>query len=114
MLLELLERLAPNYGDDWWFTAHHGMALSENGHRAAARPKIERSLSQNPRNPWVAHARAHLCYEDGDADTAREFLASWLSTYPRPAPLYSHLSWHLAIGHLEVGDTAAALALFRS
>ncbi len=35
MLLDLLDRLAPNYGDDWWFTAHHGMALSENGQRTS-------------------------------------------------------------------------------
>src|SRR5205814_2313939 len=40
MLLALLDRLAPIYGDDWWFTAHHGMALSENRQRDAARPKI--------------------------------------------------------------------------
>jgi Flp pilus assembly protein TadD len=65
-LLELLDRLAPSYGDDWWFTAHHGMALSENGQRDAARPKIDRSLAQNPNNPWAAHARAHFCYEEGD------------------------------------------------
>ena len=26
-LLDLLDRLAPHYADDWWFTAHHGMAL---------------------------------------------------------------------------------------
>src|SRR5204863_5476411 len=32
-LLNLLDRLASSYGDDWWFTAHHGMALSENGQR---------------------------------------------------------------------------------
>jgi Flp pilus assembly protein TadD len=48
-LLALLDRLAPSYGDDWWFTAHHGMAFSENGQREAARPKIERSLAQNRR-----------------------------------------------------------------
>ncbi|HXA22640.1 MAG TPA: tetratricopeptide repeat protein, partial [Acetobacteraceae bacterium] len=103
-LLDLLDRLAPSYGDDWWFTAHHGMAFSENGQHDAARPKIERSLAQNPANPWAAHARAHLCYEEGDPDAARAFLASWLTTYPRNAPLYSHLSWHLALGHLEAGD----------
>ena len=79
-LLDLLENLAPIYGDDWWFTAHHGMALSENGQREAARPKIERSLAQNPKNPWAAHACAHLCYEEGDANAARAFLASWLTT----------------------------------
>ena len=112
-LLDLLDRLAPSYGDDWWFTAHHGMAFSENGQRDAARPKIERSLAQNPKNPWAAHAQAHLCYEEGDPDAARAFLASWLPRYPRNGALYSHLSWHLALGHLEVGDAAAAFRLFR-
>jgi tetratricopeptide (TPR) repeat protein len=112
-LLELLDRLAPSWGDDWWFTAHHGMALSENGQRDAARPKIDRSLVQNPKNPWAAHARAHLCYEEGDPNAARAFLASWLTTYPRNGLLYSHLSWHLALGDLEAGDAAAALRLFR-
>src|SRR5437588_9642061 len=113
VLLALLDRLAPSYGDDWWFTAHHGMALSENGQREAARPKIDRSLAQNPSNPWAAHARAHLCYEEGDPDAARAFLASWLATYPRNGLLYSHLSWHLALGDLEAGDAAAAFRLFR-
>src|ERR1700678_3294901 len=51
-LLALLDGLAPRYGDDWWFTAHHGMALSENGQRDDARPKIDRSFDQNPKNPW--------------------------------------------------------------
>src|SRR5262249_60211944 len=91
-LLELLNKLAPSYNDDWWFTAHHGMALSENGRRDVARPKIERSLAQNPNNPWAAHARAHLSYEEGEANAARDFLESWLPTYPRNSPLYSHLS----------------------
>jgi tetratricopeptide (TPR) repeat protein len=112
-LLELLDGLALSYGDDWWFTAHHGMALSENGQRDAARPKIERSLGQNGSNPWAAHAWAHLCYEEGDPNAACAFLASWLVTYPSDGALYSHLSWHLALGHLEAGDAAAALQLFR-
>jgi tetratricopeptide (TPR) repeat protein len=112
-LLALLDQLAPHYGDDWWFTAHHGMALSENGERAAAGPKIDRSLVQNPKNPWAAHARAHLCYEEGDPETGRAFLRSWLPTYARDGALYSHLSWHQALGELEVGDTEAARRLFR-
>src|SRR5439155_21785439 len=66
-----------------------------------------------PKNPWAAHALAHLCYEEGDANAARAFLASWLTTYPRNGSLYSHLSWHLALGHLEAGDAAAAYRLFR-
>ena len=44
---------------------------------------------------------------------ARTFLKSWLTTYPRDGLLYSHLSWHLALGGLEAGDVAAAFRLFR-
>jgi tetratricopeptide (TPR) repeat protein len=112
-LLDFLDGLAPSYGDDWWFMAHHGMALSENGQRDAARPVIDRSFAKNPNNPWAAHARAHLCYETGEPDVARVFLASWLPGYPRTGLLYSHLNWHLALGDLEVGDAAAALRRFR-
>jgi len=112
MLLDLLDSLAPHYGDDWWFTAHHGMALSENGQHDAASPKIERSLAQNATNPWAAHARAHLCYEQGDPAAARAFLTSWLSTYPREGALFSHLSWHLALCHIEAGEAEAAARLF--
>ncbi len=112
-LLGLLSLLAPSYGDDWWFTAHLGMALSENGQHAAARPMIDRSLAQNPANPWAAHASAHLSYEEGDADAASAFLAAWLTGYPRDGALYSHLSWHLALAHLEAGDAASASRLFR-
>src|SRR5204863_793991 len=52
-------------------------------------------------------------YEEGDANAACAFLASWLTTYPRNGLLDSHLSWHLALGELEAGDAAAALWLFR-
>ena len=50
---------------------------------------------------------------EGNANAARAFLASWLTTYPRNGLLYSHLSWHLALGDLEAGEAAAALRLFR-
>ena len=112
-LLELLDRLAPSYGqDDWWFAAHHGMALSENGQHAAARPKIERAFTQNPANPWAAHATAHLAYEEGDPEAACARLASFLAVYPRAGALHSHLSWHQALAHLEAGDVAAATRLY--
>jgi tetratricopeptide (TPR) repeat protein len=93
--------------------AHHGMALSEDGQRTAARAIIDRSIALNPRNGWAAHARTHLCYEDGDPAAARAFLAPWLAAYPRNAALYSHLNWHLALADVEAGDEAEAFRLYK-
>jgi tetratricopeptide (TPR) repeat protein len=109
----LMDSVAPYYGDDWWFLAHHAMALSENGQRDAARPRIERSLEANPKNANAAHARAHVYYEDGDADGGRAFLASWLRKYPRDGFFHGHLSWHRALGELQAGEVETAFRLHR-
>jgi tetratricopeptide (TPR) repeat protein len=109
----LMDSLAPHYGDDFWFLAHHAMALSEDGQLAAAKPKIERSLAANPNNAHVAHGYAHICYENGEADTGRGFLSSWLTTYPRDGFFHGHLSWHLSLCELQAGNWAEALLLYR-
>ena len=109
----LLDGLAPHYGDDSWFLAHHAMALSEDGQLAAARPKIERSVAANPNNAHGAHTFAHVCYESGDPDTARAWLSSWLATYPREGFFHGHVSWHLSLFELQAGNGAEALRLYR-
>ena len=107
----LLDRLAPSYGDDWWFTAHHGMAFSENGQHAAAHSKIDRSIAQElTPNPWAAHARAHLCYEQAMLMRAA-FLrpGALLSAQRRAVQPFEVAS---ALGDLAAGDAAAACRLF--
>ena len=113
MLLELLDELAPSYGDDWWFAAHHGMALSENGQRRG-RPAEDRALAlAKPEEP-LGGARPRASLLRGRRSTlGARLLASWLTTYPHDGSLYSHLSWHLALGHLEAGDAPAAYRLFK-
>ena len=49
-IAELMDSVAPHYGDDYWFLSYHAMALSEDGQLAEARPKIERSVARNPKN----------------------------------------------------------------
>lgn len=109
----LMDRLAPHYGDDFWFLSHHAMALSEDGQLAAARPKIERSIALNPDNAHGAHGFAHVCYESGSADEARSFLSSWLATYPCDGFFHGHLSWHLSLFELQAGNWDNALRLYR-
>jgi len=109
----LMDNLAPHYGDDFWFLAHHAMALSEDGQLAAARPKIEQSVAVNPNNAHGAHTFAHVCYESGDLDAARAFLSSWLASYPRDGFFYGHVSWHLSLCELQAGNWEAASRLYR-
>jgi len=113
-LVAMMDGLAPHYSGDWWFASAHAMALNETGRHAEARSLIEHSFAQRPDSAWIAHSRAHLCYEQGEGAAAREFLRGWLGAYPRGGVLHGHLHWHLALGELEAGETAAALALYRA
>jgi Flp pilus assembly protein TadD len=114
----LMDSLAPHYSDDFWFLAHHAMALSEDGQLATARPKIERSVAINPNNAHGAHGFAHVCYESGcyesgEADTARAYLSTWLTRYPRDGFFHGHLSWHLSLCEIQAGNWPQALSLHR-
>ena len=109
----LMDSLAPHYGDDFWFLSYRAMGLSEDGQLAAARAKIEQSLAANPNNAHGAHGFAHVCYESGELDAARNFLSRWLTSYPREGFFYGHLSWHLSLCEMEAGEWAQAWRLYR-
>lgn len=109
----LMDGLAPHYGDDAWFLSYHAMALSEDGRLSPARMKIEQSIAADPRNAHVAHGFAHICYESGDPEPARRFLAEWLPSYPRDGFFHGHLSWHLSLFEILAGDWASASRLYR-
>ncbi len=111
-LAAFLDGLAPAYGDDPWFAAHHGMALSENGQIERARPLVESSIVALRANSGGAHAMAHVLYESAEADAAITFLRGWLADYPRDGGFLGHLSWHLALVELARGDLAAGERLF--
>jgi len=111
-LRDFLATLAPQYGDDWWFNGHYGMALSETGDQAEARPRLERSITAQPRNATAAHAVAHFHYENGEHDEATAFLRPWLAQYPRQGGMHGHISWHLALVLLQQGDVEGGFRLF--
>ena len=109
---DLLGRLAPTWGDDWWFLGynafvHHEMNLLDDARRLA-----ERSLELHPRNATAAHPLAHVFFESNDHAGGRGFLADWITAYDRAAPFYCHLSWHLALFELNQGNTRRVLELY--
>lgn len=111
-LVDFLDGLAPAYGDDPWFGAHHAMALSENGQIARARPMIERAIAVHSRNSYAAHAMAHVLYESAEAHASIAFLRGWLADYPPHGAFRGHLSWHLALIQMSAGDMDEADRLF--
>jgi hypothetical protein len=108
----LLDGLVPHYGDDWWFNSQHAFALVETGQRDAARPMIERAMTQYPRNAHGAHIRAHVHYEDGEHAASRAWLTDWMAAYPREGQLHCHISWHLALCALAAGDETEAFRIY--
>ncbi|OAF07712.1 hypothetical protein AYJ54_16485 [Bradyrhizobium centrolobii] len=109
---ELCERVAQHYGEDWWFLTLYGWAMTENGDVARGRPVIERGFSLRRQNAHAAHAVLHAMFEDGSIDEADRLVDEWIPTYDRAGILHGHIRWHQALGALEHGDAARALAIY--
>jgi hypothetical protein len=77
------------------------------------RPERRSSVAANPNNAHGAHGFAHVCYESGELETARNYLSSWLASYPRDGFFYGHLSWHLSLCAIQAGDWVQAQRLYQ-
>lgn len=110
----LLDGLAADYGDDWWFLSAHGFACTEAGDPRAGRRLIERSLRLRTSNAHAAHAYAHALQELGDDAGAAAFLETWLPGYDRAGAMHVHVSWHLALCCLALGQTDRAWTLYET
>jgi len=110
--MAFLERLAPAYGDDWWFQSALAFTYHEVGRFEDSRRLSERSLEQYPGNANASHNLAHISFETLDTDGGADFLRAWLASYDRRAPFHCHLAWHLAMFKLHRGRYAEALEVF--
>jgi hypothetical protein len=110
--VDLCERHARHYGDDWWFLNYLGWSHTENGAVGAGRQLTERSLERRRENANGAHALAHAMFEDGSTDDAEAMIAGWLPCYDRSGLLHAHISWHQALLALEKGDPGRALEIY--
>jgi tetratricopeptide (TPR) repeat protein len=109
-----LEALKPHLADDWWFQAVYAFALEEVGRLDEALDLIERSMAKNPRNAHGAHIKAHVLYEQGEDRAALDYLESWLPAYPREGLMHCHISWHVALFALMVGDAKRAWQVYEA
>ena len=110
--VDLCERHAHHYGDDWWFLTYLGWAHTENGNVGIGRLITQRAINKRRENGNAAHALSHAMFEDGSISDAEAFMADWLPIYDRGGLLHGHMSWHEALLALEQGDAARALAIY--
>jgi tetratricopeptide (TPR) repeat protein len=110
----LLDELVPHLGDDWWFQCVYAFALEETGQVEVARGWIERSMAANPRNAHGAHIKAHVHYEAGEDRAAADYLDAWMCDYPKEALLHCHLSWHVAMFALSLGQMEKAWRVYEA
>src|SRR6266852_7824228 len=107
-----LERLAPAYGDDWWFQSALAFTYHEVDRFAESRRLSEASLQQYPRNASAAQNLAHIQFETLDIEAGAAFLDDWMAGYDRRASFHCHLAWHQAMFALHERRYAKALDIF--
>lgn len=110
--LEYLDRLAPMYGDDWWFRSFHAFAHVETGQWEKGRDMVMEALEVKPRSAHSAHVLAHALYEGGRNEEALDFLGNWLPDLDHDATMYCHTWWHYALLLMGTGQAAEALATY--
>ncbi len=110
--VDLCQRYAHHYGDDWWYLTSHGWALTENGDVAAGRAMTERGFEMRRENAHAAHALLHAMFEGGAVAEADALVTQWIPSYDRSGLLHGHIRWHQALGALEDGDATRALAIY--
>jgi len=103
----IVERAAPAYGDDWWFTGLLAFVRQEQGRFDEALTLSLRSLAQEPAAGHSAHARAHAHYETGDHTGGLSWMDAWVTGDGADTESLSHFCWHAALHELSLGDLDA-------
>jgi hypothetical protein len=103
----IVERAAPAYGDDWWFTGLLAFVRQEQRRFDDAMALSCASLAVEPGAGHSAHARAHAHYETGDHEAGLAWMSSWVLGDGAQIDSLSHFSWHAALHELSLGDLDA-------
>jgi uncharacterized NAD(P)/FAD-binding protein YdhS len=104
---ELVEGLAPAYGDHWWYISLLAFTRQDQGRFDEAGLLAESALSCEPASGHAVHALTHVMYETGQHEAGRTWLDHWVTESGRSASHRAHFSWHAALHELSLGDTEA-------
>ncbi|WP_374970891.1 hypothetical protein [Terrabacter sp. BE26] len=111
---DLVEGLAPAYGDHWWYISLLAFTRQDQGRFDEAGLLAESALSCEPSSGHAVHALSHVMYETGQHEDGLVWLDHWVRESGRSASHRAHFSWHAALHELVLGDTEAVRARYYS
>ncbi len=108
--LPLWSRDQPGYGT---LLAFHGFGSEEAGDYARAEDESRAAAELEPLSFWPHHTVAHVMEMTGRPEDGLGWMAAREALWSTPGHMNQvHIWWHKALFHLELGQYAAALALY--
>ena len=89
---DLVEGLAPAYGDHWWYISLLAFTRQDQGRWDEAGLLAESALSCEPSSGHAVHAQTHVLYETGQHEAGRVWLDHWVAESGRSASHRAHFS----------------------
>jgi tetratricopeptide (TPR) repeat protein len=92
--------------------AMHAFGLEEAGEYARAEDAAFAALELEPRDIRAHHARAHVLEMQGRSAQGLRWMGERAEYWTGAGPSSTHIWWHLALYHLELGGARHALELY--
>ena len=105
---ELVEGLAPAYGDHWWYVSLLAFTRQDQERFDEAGLLAESALACEPSSGHAVHAATHVMYETGQHQAGRVWLDHWIAQSGRSASHLAHFAWHGALHDLALEDVEGA------
>ncbi len=99
----------PGYG---YVLGMYAFGLEENGDYARAESAARESLRLEPDNASAIHVLAHVMEMQGRAHEGVAWLESTRTIWASNAGFAAHISWHLALFHIDLDATPAAIGIY--
>lgn len=90
----------------------HAFGLEEMGDHAAAEAEGRKGVDLEPRDGWAQHAVAHVMEMQNRPRDGIAWMRADPQAWAEDSFFQVHNWWHLALFHLELGETDTVLALF--
>jgi tetratricopeptide (TPR) repeat protein len=99
----------PGYG---FVLGCHAFTLEESGDYGRAERIGRAAVEREPHDAWGLHAVAHVYEMTGRTAAGIDWLEATRGAWGGCNNFAFHVAWHLALFHLEAGDTERVLALY--